>query len=101
MEDKIITREATLHDLVAIAKENAEYIEEQKKAQFSRAIHAVVEAVFRGEIDSVDISRYKDSPTFYIFNNGHVTSTAYGIEDVERVIREAIDAAEKTEEAEQ
>ena len=100
MEDKIITREATLQDLVAIAKENAEYIEEQKKAQFSRAIHAVVEAVLRGEIDSVSISRYKESPTFYIYNNEKVTSTAYGIEDVEGVIREAI-GAEKTEEAEQ
>lgn len=99
MEDKIITREATLQDLVAIAKENAEYIEEQKKAQFSRAIHAVVEAVLRGEIDSVSISRYKESPTFYIYNNEKVTSTAYGIEDVEGVIREAI--GEKTEEAEQ
>ena len=100
MEEKIITREANLHDLVSIAKENVEYIEEQKKAQFSRAIHAVVEAVIRGEIESVDISNYgKDRPHFYIGNNGHCTSSAYGIEDVEGVIREAL--GEKTEEAEQ
>lgn len=100
MEDKIITREATLHDLVAIAKENADYIEEQKKAQFSRAIHAVVEAVLRGEITSVDISNYNGSPCFYIYKNGTVTKTAYGIEDVEGVVNEAL-AAEKTEEDEQ
>lgn len=97
---QVTTKEANLHDLAAIVKEDAEHLEEQKKAQFSRAIHYVVEAVLRGEIDRVSISRYKDSPAFYIYNNEKVTSTAYGIEDVADVINEALAARkEETEEA--
>ncbi len=64
------------------------------------AVLGISEAVLRGEIDSVSISRYKDSPAFYIYNNEEVTSTAYGIEDVADVINEALAARkEETEEA--
>lgn len=93
--------EANLRIVADQAKENAEYIEEQKKAQFYRAIRAVVGAVLRGEIASVGISNYDGRPCFYLYNNGVVTKTAYGIEDVEGVINEALGAAEETEEAEQ
>jgi hypothetical protein len=83
------------------ARDLATRLETDAKYGFYGFIHDVVDAVIRGGIDSISIYWYNDSSlAFYICNNNHLTSTAFGIEDVERVINEAL-AAEKTEEAEQ
>jgi hypothetical protein len=92
--------EANLRIVADQAKESLAYFEYQAKARFHADIHAIVDAVIRGEIDGVRISRYNDEPTFYICNNGIITATAYGIEDVADVINEAL-AATKKEETEQ
>ena len=98
--EQVAAIEERLRYVADSARDLATRLETEAKYGFYGFIHDVVDAVIRGEIDSVSISRYKDSPTFYIYNNGHVTSTAYGIEDVADVIDEALSVRkEETEEA--
>lgn len=97
---QVTAKEEHLRDVADDARESATRFENAAKTKFLIAIHKVVDAVIRGEIVSVSISRYKESPTFYIYNNEKVTSTAYDISDVADVIDEALAVRkEETEEA--
>lgn len=95
MENETIER---LTCIANTARDTAQRTREKENEIFKSTIHTLVDAVIRGEIDSIEISNFSNYVHFSLYNNGKCTDSAYGIGDVEQVIQQAIDSAKNTEE---
>lgn len=98
--EKVTAKGERLRRVADNARDLVTRQETEAKYGFYGFIHDVVDAVIRGDIDSVSISRYNGATAFHICNNGHASNIAFGLADVAGVIDEALSARkEETEEA--